>query len=471
MNRRHVMTASLALMLGACSEPDSGISRARSPSATASARIGNSTAQRPRVAVIGAGMAGLACAARLSSQRLDVVVIEARDRVGGRIHTSHSWGDVPIDLGASWIHGTKGNPITDLARRANVRTVSTSYDSSELHISRQLRAAGLRRPDTVRWEDLVDEAVRLAQKPGRDLAMDEAIRLALDGQQLSAIERADMAFYLHSAYESEWGLTAGQLSARTADEGESFDGEDVLLPGGYAAVPAYLARGLNVRTGEQVHQIRHSKRGAAVVTDRGEHIVSAVVVTVPIAVLRSGAITITPELPAASQAALEAVGVGVLGKTFLRFPASFWPVNTDWHEYLSEDNRWTEWVSFAKIGAPVLLGLTVGEHARWTESAPERDVVERAMVAIRAMFGVHVPSPVVMQRSAWANDPLALGSYSGNAVGTTRDHRATLAAPHGVRLFLAGEATEPDYFGTVHGAYLSGIRAAGQVRKALNLSA
>jgi monoamine oxidase len=436
-------------------------------SPTTSATPGTSVPARARVAVIGAGMAGLACAVELTSRGFDVIVIEARDRIGGRICTSHVWGDVPIDLGASWIHGTIRNPIADLARRANVRTVSTSYDSSELHISERLRAAGLRRSDSARWQDLIDEAAHVAQTSDRDLSMGAAIRLALDGHHLSAIERADMAFYLNSAYESEWGLMAEQLSARTADDAESFDGEDVLFPGGYEAIPAYLARGLQVRTGEHVHQIRHDASGAAVVTDQAEHAVAAVVVTVPIAVLRSGAITITPMLPDATQAAAEAVGVGVLGKTFLRFSTTFWPVDTDWHEYLSEENRWTEWVSFAKAGASVLLGFTVGEHGSWMESAPEHDVVEQSMVAVRAMFGTDAPSPIAVQRSAWANDPLALGSYSGNAVGTTRGHRADLAAPQGARLFLAGEATEPDYFGTVHGAYFSGIRAALQVRDAL----
>jgi len=462
------MVTSSTLMLGACSRPGrSNTPASGTPTSTTSPAAPGQAAGRSRVAVIGAGMAGLACAAHLCARGIEVVVLEARDRIGGRIHTSHAWRDVPIDLGASWIHGRTGNPIADLARRARARTVSTSYDSAELYIAPGLRAAGFHRPDTARWEDLVGEAARMAERADRDVSLDTAIGSALDGEALTATERVDLAFYLHATYEAECGLDVARISARTADDGKSFGGEDVLFPDGCEAIPAHLARGVDIRTGEQVHQIRHGEAGATVVTGAREHAVAAVVLTVPLAVLRHGTIAVSPDLPAASRAALEVISVGVLGKTFLRFPSAFWPAAVDWHEYVAPENRWTEWVSLAKTGPPVLLGFSVGDHARWTESAPERDVVEQAMAAVRAMFGVTVPSPVAVQRSTWAADPLARGSYTSNGVGTTRDHRVTLAQPQGARLVLAGEATEPDYFGTVHGAYLSGIRAAEQVRRVL----
>src|SRR5512146_2971986 len=74
-----------------------------------------STAPKKRIVVIGAGLAGLAAARELQAQGHDVVVVEARDRVGGRVWTSTQWADAPLDFGASWIHGTQGNPITELA--------------------------------------------------------------------------------------------------------------------------------------------------------------------------------------------------------------------------------------------------------------------------------------------------------------------------------------------------------------------
>ena len=99
--------------------------------------------------------------------------------------------------------------------------------------------------------------------------------------------------------------------------------------------------------------------------------------------------------------------------------------------------------------------------------ADPRDVRDEAMVALRAMFGSSVSDPVALRTSDWAADPFARGSYSYPAVGSSRRDRVALGRPVEDRLFLAGEATEPDYSSTTHGAYLSGRRAARQVLAAL----
>jgi monoamine oxidase len=87
------------------------------------------------------------------------------------------------------------------------------------------------------------------------------------------------------------------------------------------------------------------------------------------------------------------------------------------------------------------------------------------MQALRSMFGRAIPDPVDAQITRWASDPLAFGSYSFNALGATPDMRDDLARPVDGRIFFAGEATERDYFATVHGAYLSGLRAAEQINE------
>ncbi|MEY4984936.1 MAG: hypothetical protein RIR62_3202, partial [Pseudomonadota bacterium] len=82
------------------------------------------------VVVVGAGIAGLTVASELAAGGRAVVVLEARDRIGGRIFTSRAWPDLPVDMGASWIHGVTGNPVTALARAAGARMAGTSYDSA-----------------------------------------------------------------------------------------------------------------------------------------------------------------------------------------------------------------------------------------------------------------------------------------------------------------------------------------------------
>ena len=93
--------------------------------------VASSVAQRRRrVIVVGAGIAGLAAARKLIESGCEVHVVEARDRIGGRIFTSNAWTDAPTDLGASWIHGTRGNPISALARDAGAPVVPTAYENS-----------------------------------------------------------------------------------------------------------------------------------------------------------------------------------------------------------------------------------------------------------------------------------------------------------------------------------------------------
>ena len=111
------------------------------------------------VVVVGAGVAGLAASRLLVEAGVPVRVLEARDRIGGRIETVREQG-VTLDLGASWIHGYVGNPLTALAREAAADTVATSYSSTALHVAPSLAASGLRAPDTDRWSALVRAASR-----------------------------------------------------------------------------------------------------------------------------------------------------------------------------------------------------------------------------------------------------------------------------------------------------------------------
>ena len=391
-------------------------------------------------------------------------MLEARERIGGRIHTTNAWPDLPVDIGASWIHGATDNPVTALARAAGARTVVTAYDSSEVRVAAELRGAGLRKPDTARWEALVGRALAAVPTSGADLSLAAAIAAMPETRSLTPAQRADLGFYLASTYESEWGADASELSARTLDDGRGFEGADLLLPDGYQKLMAHLGDGLRIVLTAPVRAISEAGGQVSVATADQVLTVAAAIVTVPLSVLQRGSISFTPALPDTTAHALERLKMGCLSKTFLRFDAPFWPVGIDWQEYAGPHaGQWTEWVSFAKIGPALLLGLNSGAHARRIEAAPAADVVAEAMRALRDMFGPSVPEPRAVQTSSWSQDPYAGGSYSFPAVGSSPADRAALRQPVGERVFLAGEAVEPDYFGTVHGALLSGRDAAERV--------
>ena len=244
-------------------------------------------------------------------------------------------------------------------------------------------------------------------------------------------------------------------------------GVDALFPAGYDRIVKHLATGLDVRTRVVVNRISARAKTVRIDTSAGAFDADAVIVTVPLGVLKAGAIAFDPGLPVVKRDAIAALQMGVLAKTFLRFEKTFWPKGTDWHEFIgATPGHWTEWVSLAKTGAPVLLGFNAGARGRAVEAMNEREVTVDAMSVLREMFGSTVPQPVAVKTSAWSTDPFALGSYSSYAVGSTRADRLALAAPAG-RVFFAGEATEPDYASTVHGARFSGQRAAREVERLL----
>ena len=154
----------------------------------------------------------------------------------------------------------------------------------------------------------------------------------------------------------------------------------------------------------------------------------------------------------------------MLSKTFLQFREPFWPIDVDWQEYLGPvPGRWSQWLSLSRAGAPVLVGFHGGDAARALETANPRVVAAEAMRTLRTMFGASIPEPTSCRTTEWSRDPFARGSYSYPAVGVSRSVRQVLQEPLAGRVFLAGEATDPDYAATVHGAYLSGRRAARQV--------
>jgi len=419
-------------------------------------------AARPgRVAVIGAGMAGLACARRLAAAGYQTVVLEARDRIGGRIRTDRRWSDLPVDLGASWIHGVSGNPVAAMAREAGARRVATDYDASAAY-GPDGEAVDID-ADVARMEGLIDEAREEASDLDEDVSLKAAVEAHPRYPRLDERGHSILGHVVNAFFELEYAGDWSELSAWSLDEDSGFGGADVLLPDGYDAVPAFMARGLDIRLGSVAAAVSLVGKGATVHLADGQFVAADhVVVTVPLGVLKDGRIAFEPKLPAGHRGAIERLGFGVLEKTCLRFAEPFWPRDVDWIEFLSgRRGEWAEWLSLTRAtGTPLLVAFNAGIYGRALGSFDDGAVVDAALAALRAMFGQKVPSPVGTIVTRWAADPFARGAYSFNAVGSDGDTRRALAEPIDGRLFFAGEATSAEHFGTTHGALLSGLAAA-----------
>lgn len=418
------------------------------------------SAKSPQILVLGAGIAGLAAAKTLKQQGYEVLVLEGRERVGGRIHTSRLWSQYPVDLGASWIHGDQDNPITALANQIKATRVSTSYDSNQLHIDPVLIKQGLDDYEEDKIAGLVKKALKKAEQTDKDISVQKALNQFIP-QPLNPLVKAQLDFYINSKYEQEYSGSANDLSAHTFEDNEEFDGKDVLFPQGYDQITQHLAQGLTIKTGQIIKSVDYSATGVTVKTQNSEYKADYVVATFPLGVLKKNKVQFNPPLPKDKQQAIQRLGMGLLNKAFFQFDKVFWPKNIDWHEYLSpEKGRWAEWVSFAKAGEPILLGFNAADRAYQVEKWSDAELIADGMKVLRTMFGNNIPNPVATQITRWAQDPFAYGSYSFNAVGSTNQDRKALASTVAGRLFWAGEATHSEYPGTVHGAYLSGVRAA-----------
>lgn len=415
------------------------------------------------VIIIGAGMAGLAAARALTRRGARVTLLEARGRPGGRIHTSRVWRDAPVDLGASWIHGEQGNPLTALARACGAETVVTRQDNAGLYIAPELAAIGVTGLGAPWAAGLVERALARARQADADMSLRAAIDRISPPDQRTPARAAQLEHHLAGAYEQEYAGGAHELSAWWTGSDAMFGGEDVLFPGGYDQLTGYLARGLDIRFNTAVAQVRWGGPGVEAVLASGEALrADRVIVTVPLGVLKAGGIRFTPELPQDKQAAIERLSMGLLNKLFLRFEAAFWPAGMDWHECMKrEPGLWSQWVSLARAGAPVLMGFTGGDAAREIEPQEDRAILADASATLRDMFGSAMPAPVAVQMTRWGRDPLAGGAYSFYAVGSSPADREALARPEGGgAVCLAGEACSAEYPGTVHGAFLSGLAAA-----------
>ena len=309
-----------------------------------------------RVAVVGAGFAGLGAAATLAAGSADVTVLEARERIGGRAHTS-VLGETPVELGANWLQQGARNSLRKLAAGAGLEMVETDFHAP-LDLGPPWRLAG---PDC----GAMAEEFRqwLADMPGPDCSMAEAVARwtgAAAGQ-----ERSQMRAMVDFEIQLDSGVALADMSARHSWE-PGVGAGDAWLPDGYGRLQRMLARQLDIRLGSEVNVIAEHGGEVRLTGPNLDETAEAAIVCVPAAVLRAGRIAFDPPLPAAHQAALGQLATGRVDKVALEFDARWWPVSPSGYLRIAgpREGLVAEWLDITDtVGRPVITGIFAGDWA------------------------------------------------------------------------------------------------------------
>jgi monoamine oxidase len=408
-------------------------------------------AAEPDAIVIGAGAAGIAAAKQLQAAGRSVIVLEARGRLGGRTFTDSSLG-ASYDAGAMFIHWAERNPWTEIARELGVATPNESWGSGfQLFQSGKPMPAGDRARRRGAFGE-IDRRLDNADLENRDLSVAEL--LSDLGPDLAPVAASGMLLSI--------GEESARISAR--DYQRLWAGEDYVVPSGYGNLVARYAEGLDIRLNQPVNAIDWSGARVAVTTAAGTLRARACIVTVPVGVLKAGAIHFTPQLPARTRDALAGIGMGALTKIALKVDERFGiaPGTTYF-----EAGAATKLISFDLFPGDqgIVIGYCGGDFARDLSTAGPDAAREQIVDLLAAMIGGEfrkAAGPVSFP--AWWTDPFSHGSYSVCMPGHA-GARDVLAEPIGGKLWLAGEASAGGGAMTAGGATLAGRTAAAAVAR------
>ena len=425
----------------AAAEAGAGRAPPSARSATPCARSGGatsrpSTSDRPAAArrsegemsmsqydtiVVGAGVAGLTAARLLARRRPPVVVLEARDRVGGRVSTDRRYGLV-TDLGASWIHGITDSPVAAAAEAFGMRMVEFTvggYQPDSRPIAyygpdgkRLTDAAAQRFVDDIHAVDATLAGIVVAES-APDASYRDVTEAAIAAQGWDDERTERVREYLEHRSEEQYGAWIEDLAAHGLDD-DSVDGDEVVFPDGYDRL-ADAPRGRPRRPARARRVAGGVVGGGGDGDDRSRPFsADSAVVTVPVGVLQSDDFVIEPPLPEPNRRRPEPAEMNAFEKVFLRFPTKFWDDGVYAIRQQGPESRWWHsWYDLTALhGTPTLLTFAAGPARRRDARLgrrPDRRVRARpAAAALRRP----VEQPTHVHVTAWQDDPFAHGSYA-----------------------------------------------------------
>jgi monoamine oxidase len=416
------------------------------------------------VLIIGAGAAGLAAWRELHSSGLSAAVLEARDRIGGRILTDHST-PLPVELGAEFVHG-KPKATWSILEKAHFKVVESSD-------TRLVSGKGGLRPYPAYWK--IIEKVNKQIDPSEEISYDRFLATA----EASPFEKLVAKSYVEGFNAARAELISVSAVATADQAAAEVEGtRQFRLTAGYGSLIDWLAAGLpseSLYLQTAVREIRWQRGHVEVVADCAHREVTflapRLVVTVPLGMLQlppgtHGAIQFVPPLPQ-KEAALQHLQVGHVIKLMIRFKERFWKIHGQLAFVISFDEEIPTWWTQEPLTSNVLTGWAGGAAAEKLLNLSRDELVDRAVGSLGRIFG---KDELWLRERIdgiyyhdWSKDPFSRGAYSYPKVGGLKAAQ-TLAEPVNDTIFFAGEATDfQGANGTVHAALDSGISAAREI--------
>lgn len=413
------------------------------------------------ICIIGAGISGLAAANQLQKNGVTVTVLEARSYIGGRVKFDHSLG-LPFPCGAAFIHDTRDDILFRLIRKHNPKLINfqdlpyTIFDSNQKIFSTEKI-----KESHMQFEHILTESKENMRTITKDKSLLESINdIINDNKKIytNGLKWEQTYLSLFTGVETKY------LSAKNWNQMEEFSGDYLLLTS-YDSLVESLSRNINITLNTIVRSVKCNDTHVIIETQNGSIKTEAVIITVPLGVLKSNDIQFFPELPPEKLRSIHKLKMSVLNKIGMLFPKQFWPNDSFLIGYDSNPNHHLP--LFFNYGyffpKPMLLGAVSGDAAIEIEQLGEKVFIEHAMNTLKKLFGSKIPYPLATITTTWMNDPFSQGSYSYVPIGADGSDFDTLAEPVANKIFFAGEATFRSCHSTVQGGYLSGIREANRI--------
>jgi monoamine oxidase len=417
--------------------------------------------------IIGGGIAGLVAARQLTRAGLRITLLEARNRLGGRIYTE-STGEFPVELGAEFVHGRPDEILAIAAEGA------TPIVPVQGHFRRQINGE---------WADaghLMERIDRLFSKlPSKE--PDESFQYYLDRSGEDDEVKQHAQRYVEGFHAADPSLVSARSIRRDSEAEEAINGDhQYRIATGYDSLVRTVAERIDrsrcdILMNTAVHEIAWRPGQAIVRAGLTEYLAPRAIITLPLGVLKSGSVAFSPALPQ-KQNAMSFLEMGPVIRVSLCFKEKFWerdPKMADVSFLFTEDPAFPTWWTTNPLAYPILTGWAAGPHAGVHAGLSKDEIVSGAVQSLARIM--RIPQPELRQQITasfvhdWQADQFSRGAYSYTAVGGM-DAAQALAAPVDGTLFFAGEATNVDgYTGTVHGAIATGLRAAKELLESVRM--